>query len=96
MKHKLVWVDYEDGEQPYIGYKDEHARYAKIVNGPEMTLDMIADFCDQQAEGRNNHSMVGVHKTLSKILVKQYGLNEATKTIRTIAECGGLDQMNNS
>lgn len=90
---ELVWVDYEDGSDILIGYKDKNN---KIVDGPEMTLEGIAEFCDHNAENRNNHSMVGVHQTLAEILLKQYSRDEATKTLRAIAECGGLDEMDNS
>jgi hypothetical protein len=91
---ELVWIDYEDGSDICIGYRYEHDEFDKIVPGPEMTIENIADFCDLNAESRNNHSYVGVHRLLSAILHAQYGRENATKTIRTIAEYGGLDEMN--
>ena len=83
---ELVWVDYEDGSDILIGYKDT---YNKIVDGPEMTLEEIAEFCDLNAEGRN----VVVHRLLATILYKKFGRVAATETLKTIAEFGGLDEM---
>jgi hypothetical protein len=89
---KLVWVDYDGDGISFIGYSDD-ASYGRIVKGPEMTLEDIADFCDQNAEGRNNHSMVGIHRLLAVLLYNQFGRAEATKTLHMIAESGGLDEM---
>jgi len=88
----LVWVDYDGDGTPVVGYSDD-ASYGRIVTGLEMTLEDIADFCDLEAEGRNNHSMVGTHRLLAVILYNQFGRSEATKTLRMIAESGGLDEM---
>lgn len=96
MRRELVWVDYKDGSDLCIGYKDEHGEYDKIVSGQEMTIENIADFCDQNAESRNNHSFVGVHRLLAAILNNKFGRNEATDVIRNIAEYGGLDEMSES
>ena len=90
---ELVWVDYELDGNTVIGYRNEVEEYYNIVDGPEMTLEEVADFCDQNAEGRNNHSLVGTHRLVATILYNQYGRKEATKTLRTIAERGGLDEM---
>ena len=89
---ELVWVDWDGDGTSSIGYRDD-ASYGRIVSGPEMTLEEIADFCDLNAEGRNNHSMVGTHRLLAVLLYNQYGRAEATKTLRNIAESGGLDEM---
>jgi hypothetical protein len=90
MKHELVWIDYEDGSDILIGYRD---KYNKVVDGPEMTLEDIAEFCDLNAEGRNNHSLVGLHRLIAAILYNKFGREAATETLRTIAEFGGLDEM---
>jgi hypothetical protein len=95
-KHTLVWIDYEDGSDLCIGYRDECEKYDKIVSGPEMTLEQIADFCDLNAENRNNHSTIGIHRLIATILYRKLGRNIATEILQDIAEYGGLDEMNQS
>jgi hypothetical protein len=92
MKRVLVWVEWEDGSDPCIAYKKDEM-YGKVVSGPNMTLEMLADFCDQNAESCNAHEYVGAHRILACVLHCE-GRELATRIMRIIAEHGGLNGMN--
>ena len=89
----LVWVDWKDGSDLCIGYSDD-AKYGKITEGPSMTLEMLADFCDQKAESCNAHEYVGAHRALAALLYRECQRVKATEIMRMIAERGGLNGMN--
>lgn len=97
MKRTICRIN-EDGPaaEGYLDYGDEWkieemvAAGEAIVDAPA-TLEELADFCDQNAEGRNNHSFVGAHRILAAILHQQVGRDTATTIMRAIAEYSGLD-----
>ena len=89
-KRKIVRFE-EDGEG-WFGYED---KYDIIVDtNPELTLKELVNLCDQNAESRNNHSFVCLHRLLAKLLIGEVGEDYAKNIMKTIAEYGGLDGMN--
>ena len=93
-KRKIVQFE-EDGEC-WIGYESDYSKkYNKIVNeNPTTDIKEIVDLCDQEAESRNNHGFVCLHRLLAKMLIGEVGEDYATNIMKTIAEYGGLDGMN--
>jgi len=73
------WLTYAPGD------------YEVIEENPSPTLEELANFCDQNAESRNNHDFVGSHRLLAAMLIKQLGREIATDIMFEIAEYGGLD-----
>src|SRR6266849_483667 len=100
-KRTIVQVnDEEEGEAPvwFASYADEwnHKEMTEgkdIIKQPVLTLEELADFCDQEAESRNNHAYVGTHRILAALLHQKIGRAEATALMQEIAEYGGLDGM---
>ena len=88
---KLKVVEYAEEGASWLDYKSE---YDKCSNeNPIIKLEAIADMCDQNAESRNNHDFVGVHRILSALLFKRLGRKQATDIMIEVAEFGGLDAM---
>jgi len=89
-KRQIVKMSDEDGGT-WIDYFSE---YETVVDdNPVLTIVELADMCDQNAESRNNHRFVGVHRMLAVILNDAVGRDDATVIMREIAEYGGLDGM---
>ena len=83
----------KDGDEPWrivtrTSYVDQGRPLKKLA-----TLENLADFCDLEAEDRNNHEYVGAHKLLAIVLFQQVGRAVATRIILEIAQRGGLDGM---
>ena len=90
-KRKIIRLGTD--EENYLGYKEEEMYGPILDENPTLTLEELADLCDQEAESRNNHNFVGSHKILSALLFKQLGREKATKIMQEIAEYSGLDGM---
>ena len=93
-KRKIIRLGTKDDN--YLGYREEETYYLFdliLDKDPILTLEELADFCDQEAESRNNHNFVCSHKILSALLFKQLGREKATKIMQEIAEYSGLDGM---
>ena len=91
MKKKIIRVGTK--EDNWIE-RAESVLYAPIFDDkPIVDIEDLADFCDQDAESRNNHRFVGVHKLLAAILYKHLGREKSTIIMHEIAEYGGLDGM---
>jgi len=97
-RRKIVKFE-EDGEE-WFGYE---SRCNNIVNNsptltvndnPTPTLKELVDLCDLQAESRNNHGFVCLHRLLAKLLIGEVGEEYTTNIMKTIAIYGGLDGMN--
>ena len=89
-KQKIVLIGYdEDGEIYRLDY--EPGDEPIIDKNPSPTLEEIADFCDNNAEARNNHEFLGTHRLLAVMLYKRFGREIATEVMFEIAEYGGLD-----
>lgn len=56
-------------------------------------LERDADYCDTQAESRNDHDYVGAHRILAALLYKEVGREAATRIMAKIRRRGGLDGM---
>lgn len=79
-------------DEPYLEYEGDSSLITEMVNDPPPpTLEELADFCDANAESRNNHDFVGSHRILAAILHKKVGRKTATAIMQEIAELGGLD-----
>ena len=74
-----TWVDYFSKDETIV---DEN---------PILTITELADMCDQNAESKNHHGFVGVHRMLAVIMHDVLGRGDATVVMREIAEYGGLD-----
>lgn len=87
-KRQIVRMSGEDG----LTCVDYFSEYETTVDeNPILTVEELADMCDQNAESRNHHGFVGVHHMLAVILNDVAGRDEATVIMRDIAEYGGLD-----
>lgn len=90
-KRKIVRVGTEEDNR--IEFMEEEMYEPILDVNPTPTLEELADMCDQDAESRNNHSFVGLHKLLSALLFRRFGREKTTEIIYEIAEYGGLDGM---
>ena len=90
-KRKIVRVGTEEDNR--IEFKQEEMYEPILDENPTPTLEELANMCDQDAESRNNHSFVGLHKLLSALLFRRFGREMTTEIIYEIAEYGGLDGM---
>ena len=90
-KQKIIRLG-TDGDN-YLGYMEEEIYEPIMDEDPILTLEELADLCDQEAESRNNHNYVGLHKLVATLLFKQLGREKATKIMQEIAEYKGLDGM---
>lgn len=85
-------VKFEEDDERWNGYEN---KYDTIVDkNPPLSLKEYVDLCDMEAESRNNHDFVCVHRLLAKVLIAEVGEDYATNILKTIAEYGGLDGMN--
>jgi hypothetical protein len=85
-------VKFEEDGECWIGYENNLDNI--IDKNPTLTLKEIINLCDQEAESRNNHGFVCLHRLLAKMLIGEVGEDYATNVMKTIAEYGGLDGMN--
>ena len=90
-KRKIVRLGTK--EENWLDYKADELYDPILDENPTPTLEELANFCDQEAESRNSHSFVGVHKLLVALLFQQLGREKATTIMREIPEYGGLDGM---
>ena len=90
-KRKIVRLGTEI--ENHLHYKDDKLYYPILDENPVLTLETLANFCDQEAESRNNHRFVGSHRILSALLFKQLGREKATIIMQEIAGYSGLDGM---
>jgi hypothetical protein len=65
----------------------------EIVAHGGLTLEELTDYCDMEAESRNNHRFVTTHRLLACLLCRDLGRQLATSIMLSIAERGGLDGM---
>ena len=103
MKKYEIWLvedkdcccDANTGEAvPFLTYDTKYGHDKVIRKDAELaTLDELAALCDSDAENSNNHSFVGVHAELGKIMVESVGEPAATDLMRRIAYRGGLHEM---
>lgn len=93
MKHQIVRYDSGfDGE--LLGYAEQiYNKTAITDHSPVLGLKELADFCDGNAESRNNHEFVGTHRLLAAFLNRHVGTVKATALMMDIAMRGGLDGM---
>jgi len=90
-KRQIVRMADEDGGT----WVDYFSEYETIVDeNPVLTIVELADMCDQNAESRNNHAVVGMHRILAALLHREIGYHDTNAVMREIAEYGGLDGMN--
>jgi len=82
-----------DYEIDYAYMWDDNSPSDEIEKHAVLSLEQIADFCDRNAEGRNNHTFCGSHRILAAFLHRKLGRAQATVLMREIAEYGGLDGM---
>ena len=91
---KIVRITNIEDEISYLDYADNyHSRNRSVENNPIFTIEEVADFCDLNAEGRNNHAYTGVHRILAALLYKHVPTHTLS-IMKEIAESGGLDAMN--
>jgi hypothetical protein len=90
-RKEIVIVRNSEDPDFYIDYKDEILLAEGDKTEDSIPLKLLADFCDQYAESRNNHDFCGTHRLLAVILLKHVGEDKATSIMREIAEYGGLD-----
>jgi hypothetical protein len=90
---KIIRVLRQGDAVSYLTYEDTLDSSDRVIEGAP-SLEELADLCDLQAEQRNNHDYVGVHRLLAVLLYRQIGREAATTAIFWIAEHGGLDGMN--
>ena len=90
-KRKIVRLGTK--EENWLDYKEDEIYDPILDETPTPTLEELANMCDQEAESRNNHSFVGLHKLLAALLFQQLGREKATTIMREIAEYSGLDGM---
>ena len=64
-----------------------------VVDVSTVTLEELADFCDREAESRNNHDYIGTHRILAAFLHRCLGRDTSTMLLLEIARYGGLDAM---
>lgn len=93
LKKHIVEMAAPDGST-WFDYKNE---YDPVVDeNPDLTIAVIANICDQNAELLNHHSFVGTHRILAALLNNIVGESDTHKIMFGIAEYGGLDGMNTS
>lgn len=92
MKVKLIRWNAGDGDR-ILGYDNSWNADNKVEDDPVADLKELADFCDQQAESRNNHRFVGTHRLMAVFFKARLGEDVATALMREIAERGGIDGM---
>ena len=90
-KRKIIRLGNEI--ENHLHYKEDELYDPIMDENPIFTLEELTNFCDEEAESRNNHNFVGSHKILSALLFKQLGRKKATIIMQEIAEYSGLDGM---
>jgi hypothetical protein len=103
MRHQIVLV-HEDSAVPQEGYldldddweigTDAKGRGVTVAAIEQVTLERLADMCDQNAEARNHSGFIGAHRILAALLHQQLGREQATRLLWEIASRDGLDGMN--
>jgi hypothetical protein len=91
----IIEKDHENDETtPVLCYADEVMllENEQVVANPTMTLEMLADFLDLEAEAGGSSSY-GVHRLLAVLFYQALGRAQATELMKKIAEYGGLDGM---
>lgn len=96
MRREIVRVyEPEVGQLPEDGYLDYEGDTiigtVVSVARSDVSLEQLADMCDQHAESRNNHKFVGAHRMLAAILWRTVGRDEAQRVMWEVASYGGLD-----
>lgn len=88
-------IDEPEDDIWFLAYSDEYDYIPESQRDlhPVLTLEELADFCDQNAESANNHDYVGTHRILAAVLHRLLGREQATSILQEIAEYGGLDEM---
>lgn len=90
-KRHIVRMAESDGST----WVDYFSEYETIVDeNPILGIEELADMCDQNAESRNNHGAVGMHRILAALLYDMVGQYYTNVVMREIAEYGGMDGMN--
>ncbi len=93
-RERIFRIKEEDtGGQGFLGYESEWAEGDGVDASPTFTLEEIADFCDSNAQSRNNGEYCGTHRILAAVLHSKMGREQATMILTEIAEYGGLDGM---
>jgi hypothetical protein len=98
VKREIVRVDYHDGsDEGLLAYldevKDDSHVSILVGNVAPITLEELADFCDQKAEDMNAHEFIGSHRILAAVLYRKLSRWMATEILKEIAEQGGLQGM---
>jgi len=91
MKRDLVWAKYDGDDLSSLTYADATPTVEIVGPAKDVSLEALANFCDEKAEDGN---FVGCHRLLATILYRSVGRRYATEIMREIAEHGGLDGMN--
>jgi len=95
-KRKLVFFREEEGGPEFLDYSSPkwHMHGERPALPKEVSLNMLAEMCDQDAENKNRHDFCGAHKALAKFLRETLPIKTVEKVMYELAERGGLHGMN--
>jgi hypothetical protein len=85
----------EDCDGEWLGIDDD-ARYAdkaRKIPFSKVTVEMMADMLDQDAENGNAHDYCGAHKSLACLLAKHAPRRKIARVFRDLVALGGLHGM---
>ncbi len=84
----------EEGGERRLSFRDSLGGASQGLAPNEMlTLESLADLCDQQAESCNAHDFVMSHRALAALLFQEVGRKAATKIMMRISRYEGLPGM---
>ena len=91
-QHTIYRVSDANEREAYLSY-DNGYPFVQAVDVSTVTLEELADFCDREAESRNNFDYIGTHRILAAFLHRCLGRDTSTMLMLEIARYGGLDAM---
>lgn len=95
-KTMSVWWVREDDEPEYLAWGEtgcESRETWRQAAEKDLTLEVMADFLDQDAENINAHDFVGAHRGLAALLYQEVGRTKATRVLRRLVNYRGLHGM---
>lgn len=97
VKHvDLFWVQEDPADVRQLVVSNKYHGDSAVKASPEsITPDAVADMLDLDAEGDNQHGLVGAHLKLVEILRASTTEESTLEVMRSIADHGGLHNLAN-
>jgi len=85
----------EKGGAEFLTMRDDSVGYEtlRLAKSTEITLEMLANLMDQDAENVNAHDFVASHRGLAAFLFKEIGRKKATELFLKLVNFRGLHGM---